>query len=152
MEAASTPEQLDRLESLIDDWLAEQLDENPVVASVERGEGDERRWYVRLEGEDKDTYSVWFNLQQRTLHFETYFMPAPEENREACLASLLKRNSSLYGIAFCIGAEDAVFLAGQLANAVISAAELDRILGTFYSTVELCFLPAVRLGFAFRSV
>lgn len=151
MDAASSPEQLDRLEGVIDGWLAEQLAENPVVASVERGESDERRWYVRLEGEDKDTYSIWFKLQQRTLHFETYFMPSPEENREACLASLLRRNAALYGIAFSIGAEGAIFLAGQLSNASISAPELDRILGTFYSTVELCFLPAVRLGFTSRA-
>ena len=28
--------------------------------------------------------------------------------------------------------------------------ELDRILGTFYATVEQCFLAAVRIGFASR--
>ncbi len=147
MDQASSPEELIGLEAIIASWLQAQLTENPVVVAVER-DTEERRWYVRVEGEDKDVYSVWFTLGQRTLHYETYFMPAPAENAEACYAQLLRRNASLYGMAFSIGAEDAVFLSGQLANSAVSSDELDRILGTFYATVELCFLAAVRLGFA----
>ena len=142
--------ELEALEQAIDAWLAGQLAENPVVAAVERGEPGQRRWYVRVLGEDKDVYSIWFTLGQRTLSFETYFMPSPEENREACLAHLLGRNASLFGLAFSIGEEDAIFLAGQLPNHTVDADELDRILGTFYATVEQCFLAAVRLGFASR--
>ena len=150
MTEASTAAELDDLERAIDAWLATQLDENPIVVGVERGEPGERRWYVRVEGDDKDVYSVWFTLGQRTLHYETYFMPAPEENREDCFAHLLKRNAKLYGIAFSVGAEDAVYLAGQLANEAVSPDELDRILGTIYATVELCFRAAFRIGFASR--
>ena len=150
MTEASTAAELGDLERAIDAWLATQLDDNPVVVGVERGEPGERRWYVRVEGDDKDVYSVWFTLGQRTLHYETYFMPAPEENREACFAHLLRRNAKLYGVAFSVGAEDAVYLAGQLANEAVSADELDRILGTIYATVELCFRAALRIGFASR--
>lgn len=150
MTEASTAAELDDLERAIDVWLATQLDENPVVVGVERGEPGERRWYVRVEGDDKDVYSVWFTLGQRTLHYETYFMPAPEENPEACFAHLLRRNAKLYGVAFSVGAEDAVYLAGQLANEAVSPDELDRILGTIYATVELCFRAALRIGFASR--
>ena len=122
------------------------------MATVERGESGERRWYVRVLGEDKDTYSVWFSLGQRTLSFETYFMPAPEENREECYANLLRRNASIFGLAFSIGAEGAVFLSGQLANDSVRPDELDRILGTFYAAVEQCFRSAVRIGFASKGV
>jgi hypothetical protein len=118
-----------------------------VVAAVDHDPA-ERRWYVRIHGEDKDVYTVRFTLGQRTLHYETYFMPAPEEQRAECYAHLLRRNSALYGLAFNVGAEDAVFLSGQLANDVIDSDELDRILGTFYATVEQCFRPALRIGFA----
>ena len=148
MSELPTAAELGALEHTIDAWLATQLDENPVVVGVERGEPGERRWYVRVEGDDKDVYSVWFTLGQRTLHYETYFMPAPEENREACFAHLLKRNAKLYGLAFSVGAEDAVYLAGQLANEAIDEDELDRVLGTIYATVELCFRAALRIGFA----
>lgn len=150
MDTPSTPEELARLEGVIEEWLADQVTDNPVVAAVERGEPGERRWYVRVNGEDKDVYSIWLTLEQRTLHYETYFMPAPEENREECLAQLLRRNAKLYGLAFAIGDEDAIYLMGQLGNGAIDAGELDRVLGTMYATVELCFRSAVRIGFASR--
>ena len=141
-EQPSSPEELDRLSALIDGWLAVQLDENPTVAAVDHGEPGERRWYVRLDGEEKSTTTVWFTLGQRTLHYETYVMPAPEENH----GDLYEH----YGAAFAIGAEDAVFLVGQLPNAAIDHDELDRILGSMYVYVEQFFRPALRIGFASR--
>lgn len=134
---------------IIEAWIATQLADNPVVAAVDRDPA-EHRWYVRILGEDKDTYSVWFTQGQRTLHYETFVMPAPEENHAQFYEHLLRRNRKLYGMAFCIGEEDAVFLAGQLDNAAVDAAELDRVLGTFYATIELVFRPALRIGFASR--
>jgi len=49
---------------------------------------------------------------------------------------------------FCIGAEDAVYLVGQLPVTAIDEAELDRIVGTTYATVEQYFRPAMRIGYA----
>jgi hypothetical protein len=141
---------LDALEARIDAWLAEQLAENPVVAAVERGEPSERRWYVRVHGESKDVFTIWFTLQQRSLHYETYVMPAPEENQGAFYEHLLRRNRKLHGAAFCIGEEEAVFLAGSLPFHAVDDGELDRILGSLYAYVEQCFLPALRIGFASR--
>lgn len=149
MSQPSPPEELARLEGLIHDWVDVQLAENPIVAAVEHDPA-QRRWYVRVLGEDKDTYTVWFTLDQRTLHYETFVMPAPEENHARFYEHLLRRNLKLYGMAFAIGEEDAVFLLGQLGNESITHDELDRILGTFYATVELCFRAALRIGFASR--
>ena len=142
--------ELDAVESLIDSWLAEQLAENPVVAAVERGETGERRWFVRVTGESKDIFTIWFTLQQRSLHFETYVMPAPEENPAEFYEHLLRRNRKLHGVTFCIGDEDAVFLVGAVPVHSIDEGELDRILGSVYAYVEQCFLPALRIGFATR--
>jgi hypothetical protein len=141
---------LDVLEAAIDAWLAAQLEENPVVAAVERGEPSERRWYVRVQGESKDVFTIWFTLRQRSLHYETYVMPAPQENQGAFYEHLLRRNRTLHGAAFCIGEEDAVFLSGALPFHAVDDGELDRILGSLYAYVEQCFLPALRIGFASR--
>ncbi len=149
MHDAATPEGLERLSGLIQDWVDAQLLDNPVVAAVDHDPA-ERRWYVRVLGEDKDTYTVWFTLGQRTLQYETFVMPAAEENHAAFFEHLLRRNQKLYGLAFCVGAEDAVFLTGQLGNDALDHDELDRILGTIYATVELCFRAALRIGFASR--
>lgn len=151
MTAPSSSEQLDRLERQIDRWLAAQLDENPVIVAVERdAESGERRWFVRARGEEKGVFTVWFTLRQRTLHYETYVMPAPEENHAALYEQLLRRNAKLYGAAFAIGEEDAVFLVGQIDNRSVTEDELDRVLGSLYAWVEQFFRPAMRIGYATR--
>jgi hypothetical protein len=150
MQGASTPEELDALEARIDAWLAVQLAENPTVAAVDRDESGVRRWFVRLRGEQKDTFTIWFTLGQRTLHYETYVMPAPEENHQQFYEHLLRRNLKLFGAAFAIGEEDAVFLVGQLPNAAVDEDELDRLLGSLFAWVEQFFRPALRIGFASR--
>lgn len=151
MSTPSSSEELDAIEARIDGWLVTQREENPVVVAVERDrESGERRWFVRLRGEEKDVFTIWFTLRQRTLHYETYVMPAPEENEGALYEHLLRRNRHLYGAAFAIGEEDAVFLVGQLANDAVTEEELDRVLGSLYAWVERFFRPAMRIGFASR--
>ena len=53
------PDELASLEARIDEWLAVQREENPVVAAVERDvESGERRWFVRVRGEEKDVFTI----------------------------------------------------------------------------------------------
>jgi hypothetical protein len=142
-------DQLDTIEARISVWLDDQLAANPVVAAVDR-DPSSRRWYVRLRGEEKDTFTLWLTLGQRTLKFETYVMPAPEENTSAFYEHVLRRNRSFNGMAFCVGEEDAIFLVGQLPVGAVDEGELDRILGETYTYVERCFRPAMRIGYASR--
>jgi hypothetical protein len=145
---------LDALEAAIDSWLT-TISETMPVEAIDRGEGDERRWYVRLRGEDKEFTTVWLTLGQRTLRYETYVMPAPEENEGAMYEHLLVRNLGLYGWSFAIGEEHAVFLQGAIGVATLAdddglADELDRIVGSGWEYVERFFKPALRIGFASR--
>jgi len=145
---ASTPEHLDRLELLVDSWLCEQLAENPVIEDVVRDtETDERRWWVRVLGEEKSVFSVWVVLRQRTLSFETYVMPYPEERAGELFEHLLRRNRSMFGYSFGIGDEEGIYLTGQIPNPTVTPAELDRMLGSLYQYVEQFFRPAMRIGF-----
>jgi len=144
-----SPERLSELTEVISGWLDNQLSSKTLVQSVEHNQ-NESRWYVRISGEDKDNSMVLFTLGQRTLHFETYFMPSPEEHRQAVFQYLLRKNSKLYGVSFGVGSEEAVYLSGQINSEVISSDTLDWVLGTIYKAVEECFKPALRLGFASR--
>jgi len=148
-------ERLAGLRQRIDTWLAEFAADNPLIASVDRGTSDdtalgEPRWYVRMVGDEKDFTTVWLTLGQRTLRYETYVMPAPEENREAVMEVLLRRNDTLVGAHFSIGDEDAIYLRGELPDVAVDEAELDRVLGTLYTTVEANFRPLLHLAFASR--
>ena len=138
------------VERRINAWLSRAAAENPVIAAVERDVELPRRWFVRMLGEEKSVTTVWLTLGQRTLQYETYVMPAPEENHAEFYEHLLRRNDGLVGAHFSIGAEDAVFLRGELAVGALDEDELDRALGTLYATVEQCFRPALRIGFASR--
>lgn len=145
----ATPEQLHEAELRIDRWLERVGAENPMARAVDR-DATGRRWYVRLAGEEKDVTTVWFTLGQRTLQYETFVMPAPEENHAAFYEYLLRKNQVCNGLAFCIGEEDAVYLRGQLPVHAIDDTELDRILGSAYAYVERFFRPAMRIGYASR--
>jgi hypothetical protein len=148
-------DELEALAGRIDAWLAEIATENPAIASIDRGTSDDTmtgdpRWFVRMRGEEKDITTVWLTLGQRTLRYETYVMPAPEENAGELYEQLLRRNERLVGAHFAIGIEDAVFLRGELPDVAVTAAEIDRILGTLYATVEQTFRGLLRIGFASR--
>jgi hypothetical protein len=146
----ATAAELDALEARIDRWLAEELASSPVMVAVDRGEPGQRRWYVRLAGEEKDFTTVWLTLSQRALHLETYVMPAPEEDEATFYAHLLRRNRTTHGLWFAIGVEEAVFLVGQLPIAAVDEAALDRLIGSTWVYVERFFRPALAIGFASR--
>lgn len=146
-------ESLAVLERRIDEWLASLRTSNSAIVAIDRAEAEpsfRARWYVRMQGEAKDFTTVWITLGQRTLRYETYVMPAPEENIPDFFDNLLRRNERLVGAHFSIGAEDAVFLRGDLPLAALSEPELDRIVGSIYAYVEQCFRPLLALGFASR--
>jgi hypothetical protein len=145
----ASPEELAALAALIDRWAAAERATNPLLTHVELVP-EERRWLVRMRGEDKAVITVWLTLRERTLHYETYFIPSPEENVAQCWEYLLRLNARLYGMRFAIGDEDAVYLTGQLPLKAVDTEELDRIVGASYAYTEQYFRSALAIGFASR--
>jgi hypothetical protein len=143
---------VDALARAIDGWLAASAAANPAITALDRAtsDGGEPRWYVRLAGEEKDVTTVWLTLGQRTLRYETYVMPAPEEHAAELYEHLLRRNEKLVGAHFSIGGEDAVYLRGELPVDALDEQELDRVVGSLYAYVEQCFRTMLRIGFATR--
>jgi hypothetical protein len=56
----------------------------------------------------------------------------------------------MVGAHFAIGAENAIYLVGQLPLGLVNDDELDRIVGSLYAHVEQCFRALLRVGFASR--
>jgi hypothetical protein len=142
------------VERRIDEWLAGFAASNDAIEAIDRGVkgegGDDLRWYVRMRGEAKDHTTIWLTLGQRTLRYEAYVMPAPEENVAAVYEQALRRNEKLVGAHFAIGVEDALFLRGEIPVAALTEAEVDRIIGSIYAYVEQSFPALIRLGYASR--
>jgi len=146
---AYDPDALAVLERRIDEWLGALAAENDRITAVDR-DTEAVRWYVRMRGDDKEFTTVWLTLGQRMLRYETYVMPAPEENEAELYEHLLRRNDRLVGAHFSIGVEDAIFLRGEMPVGQVDHDELDRILGTLYADVEQCFQALLRIGFRSR--
>ena len=138
---------LARLPDLTHRWAAGAADELPALLDVQHDPA-ERRWYVRLAGDEKDIITVWLTLRERTLHHETYFLAAPAENVAQVYELLLRANEKMYGLAFAIGWEDAIYLRGQVPLDHLDEAELDRIVGSSWQWSERWFQTALRLAFA----
>jgi len=150
-----TEAELESLEKEIERWLDLSLKENPLFAGFERDSDEpvgESRWFIRVLGEEKDTFTLRFMLRQRMLHYETYVMPAPDENKELFFENLLIRNRKIVGATFCLGEENAVFLLGAIPASTVEPNELDRILGTLWMTVEQNFKSLLKIGFASKFV
>jgi len=141
------------IERQIDEWLVKMKIGDDVILAIDHGDPDpayRARWYVRMKGETKDFITVWLTLGQRTLRYETYVMPAPEENIAEFNENLLRRNDKLIGVHFSLGLEDAVYLRGELPLSGLAESEVDRIVGSVYAHVEQCFRPLLSIGFATR--
>jgi Putative bacterial sensory transduction regulator len=138
--------ELARYRDVIDTWAGREQATNALIAAVDH-DPELRRWYVRMRGEEKAIITVWLTLGQRTLQYETYFMPAPVERRADCYEYLLKANLKLFGMRFAVGAEDAVYLVGQMPLSAVDGAELDRIIGSVYAYSERYFRPAMTIGY-----
>ena len=140
-------------ERQIDEWLAKLKSVNETILAIDHGDPDplyRARWYVRMKGETKDYITVWLTLGQRTLRYETYVLPAPEENIAEFNENLLRRNDKLIGAHFSVGLEDAVYLRGELSLIGLVESEVDRVVGSLYAYVEQCFRPLLAIGFASR--
>lgn len=136
--------------AVVDEWVANQLEQNGALVAGERQDVTDgtasHRWYLRFKGEEKDFITVWLTLRQRTLHHETQFMPAPDEHVAETLQYLMRRNGDLYGMSFCLGAEDAVYLVGRVPASLVDEDELDRIAGSSLVYVDEHFPTAMSLG------
>jgi hypothetical protein len=125
--------------------------EGPVAAEsyVQTVEYDPelRRWYVRFTCDGRDATTIYFDLHERTLRYEVYFLPAPPENLLELYEFLLRRNHGMYGARFSLGPEGDVYLVGRVALEHLSEEELDRIIGVLYELTERWFQPVVRIAY-----
>jgi hypothetical protein len=108
------------------------------------------RWYVRFGCEGRDAATIYFDLHQRTLRYELYFLPDPPTNQLELYRFLLQRNHDSYAAHFSIGPDGDAYLVGRVLLQHLDVAELDRIIGSLYELVERWFQPAVRIAYGKR--
>jgi hypothetical protein len=103
---------------------------------------------VELPGQHKLKTTVNLIRGEHSLRIEAFVMRHPDENHEEVWAWLLRRNARLSGVAFSIDQSGDVYLTGRLPLHAVTAAELDRVLGSVLSTADESFDTLLELGFA----
>jgi hypothetical protein len=137
------------------DLISKHL-EGPVAAEsyVQHVEYDPelRRWYVRFTCDGRDATTIYFDLHERTLRYEVYFLPLPDPpaDREGIYDYVLRRNHTMYGARFSIGPDGDLYLVGRVALEHLTVDELDRIIGVLYELTERWFQPVVQLAYGPR--
>lgn len=118
-------------------------------SAVEYSEELEGRIAVRMRQQARDATTVWFDVGERSLWFEAYFMPAPPSPGDVHRQALI-RNMSSWRVFFAVDSEGALILRGRLPVERVTTEELDFVLGEIYETVEVAFRPMIRAGFGGR--
>ncbi len=134
---------------LIAQHLEREVAPEPWVQTVEY-DASIPRWYVRFGTDGRDAATIYFDLHQRTLRYEVYFLPDPPQHHEELYRFLLARNHDTYGAHFSIGPDGDVYLVGRVLLEHLDATELDRIVGVLYELVDRWFPTAARIGFGQR--
>ena len=103
---------------------------------------------MRFGCDGRDATTIYFDLHQRTLRYEVYFLPdPPDEPPRRSTRSCCARNHDLYGARFSLGPDGDLYLTGRVALEHLTEVELDRIIGVLYELTERWFQPVVRIAF-----
>ena len=104
-------------------------------------------WYVRMDGENKKGISMILRAGDKTLQVESYFIRAPESEREAeAYRWILQRNLRQY-LRFACDDDGAIHLVGQVPLDCCDEEELDRLVGSVLEYQDLNFRPFLEIGF-----
>lgn len=109
-------------------------------------DGD-RGWYVRMDGRNKKGISLVFTAGDKTLKVESYFIRAPEVERQSVAYRwILQKNLRQY-LRFACDEEGAIHLVGQVPLPCVDEEELDRLIGSVLEYQDENFRPFLEIGF-----
>ncbi|MDP9116377.1 MAG: YbjN domain-containing protein [Actinomycetota bacterium] len=121
------------------------------AALVEQGFEFERlspeTFVVALPGERRLKTACWLTVGAHALEIQAFVMRKPDENHEQVYAFLLQRNVRMFAVSWSIDASGDVYLTGRLPLSAVTAAELDRVLGSVLEYADSTFNPLLELGF-----
>ncbi len=117
-------------------------------AEVEYDESVDGVFSLALPGEKKLQTAVRIDVGPHALGVHAFVCRAPDENHEAVYRWLLQKNLRTYAVSFAVDRLGDIYLDARLPLAVVSADELDRLLGSVLSTADESFNTLLELGFA----
>jgi Putative bacterial sensory transduction regulator len=102
---------------------------------------------VELPGERKLKTNTILSIGEHSVRVEAFVCRKPDENFEGVYRFLLKRNRRLYGVAYTLDNVGDIYLVGRMALELVTADEIDRVLGQVLEAVDSDFNTLLELGF-----
>lgn len=128
----------------LDEVIAATLDERE-LRYQRKGEGT---YFVTLPGVKKLATNCWLISTRHALVVEAFVCRRPDEAHADVYRFLLQRNAKLYGVAYTIDESGDIYLIGRIDPELVTADELDRLLGQVLEAADGDFNTLLELGFA----
>lgn len=109
---------------------------------------DADTFLVTLPGEKKLQTHCALILADHSMSINAFVIRKPDENEVEVYRWCMKKNASMYGIAFALNEIGDLYLVGRLPLAAVSDQEIDRLLGSVLQYSDSSFNPLLELGFA----
>ena len=103
---------------------------------------------VVLPGERKLQTPVRLEVGPHALSVHAFVCRKPDENFEGVFRWLLERNMKMYAVAFALDPLGDIYLDARLPLSLVTADELDRLLGSVLTYADESFNTILELGFA----
>ncbi len=116
--------------------------------SLDYDRKDENTFLVTLPGEHKLQTHCALTVKDRSLSVAAFVIRKPDENAEQVFDWCLRKNATMFGIAFAINGVGDLYLVGKVILTSVSEQELDRLLGAVLQYSDAAFNPLLELGFA----
>ncbi len=119
-----------------------------VDAEVEATEPRPGVFVFDLPGERKLSTPCQLVVGDHAVAVHAFVCRNPDENHAGVYRWLLNRNLRLYGVAFGVDHAGDIYLDGRVSLSSITAAEVDRLLGSVLTYADESFNTILELGFA----
>ena len=103
---------------------------------------------VTLPGEKKLQTHCALIVGDHSLSINAFVIRKPDENTERVFEWCMRRNASMYGVAFALNELGDLYLVGRLPLGAVTDQEIDRLLGSILEYSDSSFNPLLELGFA----
>jgi hypothetical protein len=103
---------------------------------------------LTLPGERKLETHCALVVGDHSVSVNAFIIRKPDENVEIVHEWLLKKNASLYCVAFAINELGDIYLVGRLPFHSITEQEIDRVIGAVLQYSDSSFNPLLELGFS----
>ena len=112
---------------------------------VSRHDGD--AFLLTLPGERR--HRPWSGSRRHhDLLIESFVCRQPDDNHQEVYRFLLQRNARLRAVAYALDQVGDIHLVGRIGRDSVTAAEIDRVLGTVLDTADSDFNAILERGFA----